>query len=166
MSDYMHRSPDETVALAPFWEALAQHAKAGACHHRGTCPIVVISPIIVDERHRVLMLRSSPGRPPILPEAGLVAGFETLEEASSTLARALGVWKPLAQPGLDGPIQLHATTDKSQGDTRTKVSVRYLYRTASSQCAFVVEAPQIWVPLTEVDTDLARRVSGYLVARA
>ncbi|WSY84573.1 hypothetical protein OG782_25560 [Streptomyces sp. NBC_00876] len=34
VSDYMHRCPGESLTLAPLWQTLSQHAKAGACHQR------------------------------------------------------------------------------------------------------------------------------------
>ncbi|MEV3994902.1 hypothetical protein AB0K62_04320 [Streptomyces halstedii] len=73
VSDYTHRRPHESPTLAPLWQTLAQHAKAGACHHRGTCPLVTVGPVVVNEHHEVLMVRG--GRAPArLPEARLTEG--------------------------------------------------------------------------------------------
>ena len=81
VSDYTHRRPSESPTLAPLWQTLAQHAKAGACHHRGTCPLVTVGPVVVNEHHEVLMVRG--GRAPArLPEARLTEGFDTLTEAA------------------------------------------------------------------------------------
>lgn len=89
VSDYTHRRPSESPTLAPLWQTLAQHAKAGACHHRGTCPLVTVGPVVVNEHHEVLMVRG--GRAPArLPEARLTEGFDTLAEAAFDLARGPG----------------------------------------------------------------------------
>ena len=100
VSDYMHRRPGESSALSALWHTLQQHARAGACHHRDTCPVVTTSPIVVNEDHEVLMLQG--GRAPArLPEARLADGFATLGEAAFNLARALGVEQVWVQPGCE-----------------------------------------------------------------
>ncbi|MFD5831942.1 hypothetical protein [Lentzea sp. NPDC060358] len=164
VSDYMHRCPGESLTLAPLWQTLAQHAKAGACHHRGTCPIVTASPIVVNERSQVLMLQGGRG-PARLPEARFEEGFDTLGEAALTLARALGVEQLWSQPGCDDPIQLDAGRADVQDGDRMRVAARYLLRTHASLCRFAPGAPQLWVPLNEVDLELSRRVHAVMAER-
>ncbi|MER5632197.1 hypothetical protein [Streptomyces nitrosporeus] len=161
VSDYMHRRPGESLVLSPLWQTLAQHVKAGTCHHRGTCPLVVVSPIVVDEHLRVLMLQSGRG-PARLPETRPPAGFETLADAASTLARALGVGQLWAHPGCESPVQLDAARADPQDGDRMRIAFRYLYRTHASLSCFAPGAPQVWVPLAETDLDLARRVNSFL----
>lgn len=161
VSDYMHRRPGEQRVLSPLWQTLTQHARAGACHHRGTCPIVTASPIVINERLQVLMVHGGRG-PARLPEARFTEGFDTLGEAASTLARALGVEQLWTQPGCEDPIQLHISRADAQDGDRTRVAVRYLSRTHASLCRFAPGAPQVWIPLNEVDLELARRVNSGL----
>ncbi|MEV3994901.1 hypothetical protein AB0K62_04315 [Streptomyces halstedii] len=47
-----------------------------------------------------------------------------------------------------------------------RVAVRYLVRTHAALCRFASGAPQVWTPLTEVDLELARRVSSFMTSRA
>lgn len=165
VSDYTHRRPGESPTLAPLWQTLAQHAKAGACHHRGTCPLVTVGPVVVNEHHEVLMVRG--GRAPArLPEARLTEGFDTLAEAAFDLARALGVEQLWIQPGCEDPIQLYTARADPQDGDRMRVAVRYLVRTHAALCRFAPGAPQVWTPLTEVDLELARRVSSFMASGA
>ncbi|WP_405686105.1 hypothetical protein OG204_18800 [Streptomyces sp. NBC_01387] len=164
VSEYMHRCPGESLALAPLWQTLKQHAKAGTCNHRGTCPIVTASPIVVNESHEVLMLRG--GRSPArLPEARLTDGFATLSEAAFNLARALGVERMWTQPGCEDPIQLDTARADVQDGDRMRVAVRYLVRTQAALCHFAPGAPQVWIPLAQVDIELARRAGAFMVEK-
>lgn len=165
VSDYMHRRPGESLALSPLWHTLRQHAVAGTCHHRSTCPIVTTSPAVVNEEHQVLMLQGGRG-PARLPEARLSDGFPTLSEAAFSLARALGVEQLWVQPGYEDPIQLHTARADVQDGDRMRVSVRYLIRTHAALCHFARGAPQVWMPLAEVDIELARRANSFMAAGA
>lgn len=159
VSAYVHRCPGESLTLSPLWLTLAQHQRAGACVHMGTCPILKVSPVIVDEQHRLLMLRQASRF--VLPETGLEE-YDTLREAAETLARAAGVEEPWLQPGCEDPIQLFPARAAPEDGDRTRVVIRFLFRTHSGLCRFPDSAPQTWVPLVEVDIDLARRVESFL----
>ncbi|MEU0739290.1 hypothetical protein [Streptomyces sp. NPDC006134] len=158
---YVHRRPGESLALAPLWQTLQQHAKTGTCAHRGSCPVVKVSPVVVDEHHRVLTLESVRGRLR-LPEAGVPAGFDTLPELAINLARALGAWEVWVQPGCEDPIHLEPARADPEDGLRTRVAIRYLYRTHSETCRFAPGAPQRWTPLSEMDHTLADRVGTFL----
>ncbi|WP_432112887.1 hypothetical protein [Streptomyces sp. S1] len=158
VNSYLRRRPDETLCLSPVWQACKQHARAGRCVHRGTCPVPKVSPVVVDERSRVLMLQ---GRTRFrLPEVGITNDFGTLQETCVTFARALGVEGPWTQPGHKEPIQIVLAVGDEEDGLRSKVALRYLYRTFANRCRFAEKAPQVWVPLTELDSDLATRVSS------
>ncbi|WP_440575459.1 hypothetical protein [Streptomyces sp. AC154] len=161
---YLHRRPGESLLLSPPSQTLELHARAGTCVHRGTCPVLKISPVVVDERNRVLMLQ---GRSRVrLPETEIDLDFEILAVAAATLARALGVADLWAQPGTEELIHVEPARADPEDGLRTKVSIRYLYRTHSAMCQFASGAPQVWVPLAEVDSDLAKRVGSLLAEGA
>ncbi|WP_121841066.1 hypothetical protein [Streptomyces sp. S5] len=163
VSAYTHRRPAEALALAPLWQTLGQHARAGGCAHRGTCPVLKVSPVVVDERGRVLMLQ---GRTRVrLPEAAPLPESDSFAEAAVTLARALGVGQPWMLPGVQDPILLDPGRADPEDGLRSKVAIRYLYRAHSDLCAFVAGAPQVWVPLRAADHRLADRVSSFLGER-
>ncbi|GAA3012993.1 hypothetical protein JCM13580A_38590 [Streptomyces drozdowiczii] len=161
VSDYMHRRPGESLTLAPLWQTLSQHAKAGTCHHRGTCPIVTASPIVLNERQEVLMLGAGRGTVRI-PEARFEDGWDTLAEAASMLARALGVHELWTQPGCEDPVQLHAARADAQDGERMRVAARYLFRTHAGLCRFAPGAPQTWVPLARADIELFTRINSLI----
>ncbi|MGN5633253.1 hypothetical protein AAIO99_14505 [Streptomyces sp. AC154] len=118
----------------------------------------------MDERNRVLMLQ---GRSRVrLPETEIDLDFEILAVAAATLARALGVADLWAQPGTEELIHVEPARADPEDGLRTKVSIRYLYRTHSAMCQFASGAPQVWVPLAEVDSDLAKRVGSLLAEGA
>jgi len=159
LSTYLHAHPDESLVLSPLWQFMEQHARAGSCAHRGTCPVIKISPVIVDERGRVLMLQTLSRFK--LPEATLTDDFGALSDAAATLARTLGVgqlWKP---PGCEDPVHLDPARDYVDG-LRTKVAFRYLFRAHSWLAQFAAGAPQVWMPLAEAGGDLTKRVAPLL----
>ncbi|RZD89300.1 hypothetical protein [Streptomyces albidoflavus] len=163
VSAYTHRYPAESSILAPLWQTLGQHVLAGGCAHRGTCPVLRVSPVVVDERGMVLILQ---GRTQAqLPEAAPFVDCETYPEAAVTLARTLGVGEPWTLPGWEAPLLLDPGRADQEDGQRGKVVIRYLFRTHSDLCAFVVGAPQVWVPLGEIDHRVAGRVSSLIGVR-
>ncbi|MFE0771932.1 hypothetical protein [Streptomyces sp. NPDC058861] len=159
INTYISRYPDEKPGLSPVWEALQQHVRAGACLHWGTCPAPQISPIVLDEEYRVLMLQGHTRAR--FPEVGATDDFETFTEAAATLARALGIGNLWVQPGFEIPLHLAFTRADARGGLRPQMVIRYLYRTHSSSAKFVEAAPQMWVPLDEADSGLAERVRSF-----
>lgn len=158
VSSYMYRRPAEALALVPLWQTLGQHARVGKCAHRGTCPVLKVSPVVVDERGMVLTLQ---GRTQAqLPEAAPAADCDTFTEGAVTLARTLGVGQPWMLPGGEEPILLDPGLADPEDGLRGKVVIRFLFRMHSDLCAFVPGAPQVWVPLSEIDNRLADRVAS------
>ncbi|MER8116244.1 hypothetical protein [Streptomyces sp. NPDC094031] len=118
----------------------------------------------MDEQNRVLMLQ---GRTRArLPEVPATGDFETLAEAATTLARALGIGELWVQPGCEEPILLEPARADPEDGLRTKVAIRYLYRTIASLAQFAPGAPQVWVPLAEAGTELEQRVNSVLAEGA
>ncbi len=160
---YTHRYPAESLVLAPLWQTLGDHARAGACTHRGTCPVLRVSPVVVDECGRVLMLQ---GRNRVrLPEGVPEADCDTYPEAAVTMARTLGVGEPWTLPQWQAPLLLDPGRADQEDGQRGKVVIRYLFQAHSSLCTFAVGAPQVWVPLGEIDHRVARRVSSLIGER-
>lgn len=158
VSGYLHRYQGESLALAPLWTTIGQHVKAGACLHMGSCPVVTVSPVIVDEDSRILMLRQ--GDRLALPEA-VLSGQDALLEAAEAQARELGVRDLWLMPGADDPMQLSPGRAAPEQGPRMRVSFRFLFRTHAALRPFTPK-PQTWVPLGEADIDLARRVSAFI----
>ncbi|MFJ9429041.1 hypothetical protein ACIRQY_05180 [Streptomyces sp. NPDC101490] len=164
LNSYVGRYPDEAWGLMSLWSDLKAHAKAGGCVHQGACPAPRISPVVLDEHFRVLMLQGRNG--PRLPEAGASEEFEAFPTGAVTLARALGVDAPTEHTGLDEAIHVKLGLTPVADGLRTRVSFRYLYRTIAARCAFAAGAPQMWVPLDEADPELSRRVHSLVAAVA
>lgn len=160
VSEYMHRYPGESLMLAPLWQTLAQHRTAGGCLHGGICTLVKVSPVVVDERRHVLVIRTAGGRLR-LPEVG-ISSCETLYGGAETLARALGVWRPWVYPGCEDPVHLEPACADSEDGSRTRVAVRYLLHTQSEYCQWAPGAPQAWASLTMLGNDLNQRLSALL----
>ncbi|MGZ2360698.1 hypothetical protein LRE75_29135 [Streptomyces sp. 372A] len=160
VSGYLHRYPGESLSLALLWQSLAQHARAGACLHMGSCPVLTVSPVIVDQDHRVLMVRER-GRL-VLPETLLGDRATDMRESAEALARGLGVDDLWLMPGCDDPAMLDPARAAPEAGDRMRVAVRFLFRTHVA-LRRVTPDWQAWVPLDEVAIDLARRV-GALIA--
>ncbi|WP_327175501.1 hypothetical protein OG599_09385 [Streptomyces sp. NBC_01335] len=160
VSVYLHRYSGESLNLALLWQSLAQHAKVGTCVHMGTCPMLTVSPVVVDQHHRVLMLRQ--GDRLVLPEAGLGEHDDTLLDSAKALAREHGLEDLWLMPGSDDPMMLDPARAAPDDGPRMRVAIRFLFRTHAGLRALSSEA-QTWVPLSEVDIGLARRV-GALIA--
>ncbi|MGW9423737.1 hypothetical protein ACWGSU_20545 [Streptomyces koyangensis] len=43
--------------------------------------------------------------------------------------------------------------------------IRYLFRAHSDLCTFAAGAPQVWMPLSEIDRRVAARVSSFIGER-
>jgi hypothetical protein len=160
VSAYTNRFRGEALALSPLWQTLTHHVRAGTCLHRGSCPLVKVQPVIVDENHRVLMLQYHGGRP-VLPEAGLLAGSEGLAAVAADAARLLGV-DPWVEPGCEHPFHMEVGRAGPEDGERSRVSIRYLLRTHSEIGRWVKGAPQVWTPLGEIEQDLGRRIRAFL----
>jgi hypothetical protein len=149
------------MPLALLWQMLRQHAAAGACVHRGTCPTVKIGAVVVDEAHRTLMLGAPRGRPR-LPEASLTYGGDGLPEDAAVLARSLGVGRPWLPPGGEVPLLLDVARADPEDGLRTRVALRFLVRARAEECVFVEDAPQFWAPREALGITLAKRLDAAL----
>jgi hypothetical protein len=162
VSTYTTRYRGEALLLSPAWQTLTQHVRAGQCLHRGSCPVVKVSPVIVDEEYRALALRYGERRA-VVPEVDLLDGAESLTETAVQAARLLGV-DPWLEPGCEDPIHMDVGRAAPQDGERSRVAVRYLLRAHSRTCRWVAGAPQVWLPLDRVDQTLALRVRSCLAA--
>jgi hypothetical protein len=161
---YSARYPGEALLLSPVWQTLTQHVRASQCLHRGVCPVVKVSPVIVDEEHRVLALRYGTRRP-VVPEVDLLDGAESLAETAVQAARLLGV-NPWTEPGCEDPMYMDVGRAAPQDGERSRVAVRYLLRAHSRTCRWVTGAPQVWLPLGDIDQALSLRVRSCLAVGA
>ncbi|GGU41190.1 hypothetical protein GCM10010211_00180 [Streptomyces albospinus] len=166
LNRYIHRHPEDQMALMPAYDAALDHSRRQACTHSQRCPLVMAAAVVVDEQDRVLCLRYERGF--ALAEAEPEDEDNSLAEAAlRLLAEEVGIRDVWTQPADEGPFLVDVTEPRRHTyGPRLRVGFRYLFR-AHSGAVFpsaIETGAASWVPLAEIGiTSLRSRLESLLI---
>ncbi|MFI7315511.1 NUDIX domain-containing protein [Streptomyces venezuelae] len=166
LNGYIHRHPEDQMALMPAYDAALDHSRRQACTHNQRCPLIMTAAVVVDEQDRVLCLRHEGGF--ALAEAQPEDQDNSLAEAAlRLLAEEVGIRDVWTQPADEGPFLVDVTEPKRHAyGPRLRVGFRYLFRAHSGAVfpSLIDMGAAAWVPLSEiVITPLRSRLDSLLI---
>ncbi|MFF4528217.1 NUDIX domain-containing protein [Streptomyces sp. NPDC001407] len=165
LNHYIHRHPEDQMALMPAYDAALDHARRGACTHNQRCPLVMTAAVVVDEQDRVLCLRHEGGF--ALAEAEPEDQDGSLAEAAlRLLAEEVGIRDVWTQAADESAFLVDVTEPRRHGyGPRLRVGFRFLFRAHSGAVfpAAIETGAAAWMPLADIGiTALRSRLENLL----
>ncbi|MCC3766055.1 hypothetical protein [Streptomyces sp. UNOC14_S4] len=162
--NYLRVHVEELGVLKPLHDALKEHRHDGdaACDSR--CPLIAVSPVVLDERDSVLHFFHVPTRSWVLYADFVEPSTESLaHSAYQILVETLGmdsVWLP---PQPQPPLLIDVSTVPGDRNRcippRTCYTFRYLFRALSTQlnCPEFTKFGTKWISIRDVRDSLLRK---------